>query len=338
MQRFLALTSEAPGSLASSCKNVLKLLEEKCNREISELSLGRPISMGSYICIGTDAPNRRDNFVVCMSADALYSGNKDPLKSFVELGEHVRDLCRIDDGCFLATTGEGVLQVFSLSANGSIAAEQQWETAHTKWLREINCRQCEPFWVVSGGFDCQLCVTDVTTAHGLYSVKMKDVISSAKWTPEGNCVWCTLDNGEAFFFDFRSKFSPPTIELNTFKKNLFAHAQFDNSLLVGFDDREMKLFDVRRLNSVVDSAHDPFVDAIGIIDYDHSSAAFVVSGYTDFSVWKSTSDGFRIWAHGDAGLERLTNDSGMTTSAGFHSHDAVVCNSHGEVSIHVLGF
>jgi hypothetical protein len=129
-------------------------------------------------------------------------------------------------------------------------------------------------------------------------------------------VSCGLDDGKFYLFDARDKITSAAFYIDTRTEDLFTHERYnDFMVLLGYGDGEIKHIDMRqaRTVSVTDlvsfdapvhlthSSHsrfaaaipsflscslctvqDPFVEAIGGIEFNAESEAFVVSGYTEY--------------------------------------------------------
>ena len=81
-----------------------------------------------------------------------------------------------------------------------------------------------------------------------------------------------------------------------------------------------------KINSTC-STIDPYVQGVGNIQYNDQSNAFVVSGYTDFTVWKQENGEARVWSHSLVGSNSLENVNGFSFSAVFLNNNTVIAGS-----------
>jgi hypothetical protein len=75
----------------------------------------------------------------------------------------------------------------------------------------------------------------------------------------------------------------------------------------------------------LNSFQDPFVDGIGSIEYSQNANSFVVSGYTDFSVWTKNELGtFQVFSHSIQGKSRKEIQNAYTINAVFYDDTTVL--------------
>lgn len=81
---------------------------------------------------------------------------------------------------------------------------------HTDTIRQISISTYNPISLLSGGFDGNLCITDLTKLieknekpeTNLF--QCKDAIGSVAWSPKQGVCGCTTDVGVFHLFDVRS--------------------------------------------------------------------------------------------------------------------------------------
>jgi hypothetical protein len=98
----------------------------------------------------------------------------------------------------------------------------------------------------------------------------------------------------------------------------------------------MQHIDMRVSSAILHKVTDPYVEACGIIDYNPSSLAFVVSGFSDSSVWKqdAKSDVARFWSHARPGQGTIVNTTGYSTCAVWGTPDIIIqASSVGSVNV-----
>jgi hypothetical protein len=80
---------------------------------------------------------------------------------------------------------------------------------------------------------------------------------------------------------------------------------------------------------------DPYVQGIGNIEYNSTSNLFVVSGYTDFTVWKREGDGeAKMWSHFFDGSNTLSNCSAFSVMSVFLNGTTILAtDSTGQISV-----
>lgn len=168
---------------------------------------------------------------------------------------------------------------------------------------------------------------------------MGSVVGSVKWPllNQGCCVSCTLDDGHFMLFDIRQKIEKPTFQADLAKQELYTHERYtDYHVLLGFGDGEMQHLDMRVNTKILHRVQDPYVDGIGHIEFNSHSNAFVVSGLTDFTVWKQVNGESKVWSHMHATPDTfLQGGSSFTTFASFvDDKTIVVSTSSGHVSLY----
>jgi hypothetical protein len=83
---------------------------------------------------------------------------------------------------------------------------------------------------------------------------------------------------------------------------------------------------------------DPYVEAIGNIAFNAEAQAFVVSGFTDFSVWKVNGLEPKLHSHADLG-EAPRHGDGLACSAVWYDRKTVLSSDNsGTVGLYLQGF
>ena len=97
--------------------------------------------------------------------------------------------------------------------------------------------------------------------------------------------------------------------VKTLWHKLYTHAWTDaHSVLLGYGDGSLRLFDIRQPDQCVVAFHDPLVQQIGSIALDPQRKFMVAFGNPEFSVWHCTSapnKHFTLWHHDPRSVSRL---------------------------------
>lgn len=126
----------------------------------------------------------------------------------------------------------------------------------------------------------------------------------------------------------------PVLAKATLKDNLLAHCHSDaHNLLLGYGDGEFHQVDLRLAGRDPVVLQDSFCTAIGNIDYDADSHRFLLSGYTDFSVWEVKEGQGRILAHAGLGSGRPGGEDWITGAAFVDSNLIVSGDSDGRLTL-----
>eukprot|EP01118_Nematostelium_gracile_P007235 TRINITY_DN2344_c0_g1_i1.p1 TRINITY_DN2344_c0_g1~~TRINITY_DN2344_c0_g1_i1.p1 ORF type:complete len:223 (+),score=58.88 TRINITY_DN2344_c0_g1_i1:804-1472(+) len=168
---------------------------------------------------------------------------------------------------------------------------------HKDAVREICISEGNKNLVISGGFDGNVFVTDITrlvsdieknekkSENSLYPCR--DVVGSVSWHPNDTFLAsCTTDTGTLHIFDIRTDKRRPAIVHDTGKKELYCHAYQDvNTMMLGFGDGTLQVFDIRN-KKTINSFKDPYQRAIGEIRFEFKSRSFITLGYPSVSMWR----------------------------------------------------
>jgi len=183
---------------------------------------------------------------------------------------------------------------------------------HKDTIREIAVSEVgNKNLVISGGFDGNVFVTDITrlcsdiqknqkkSENSLYPCR--DVVGSVSWHPEDSYLAsATTDTGTLHIFDIRTDRRRPAIVYDTAKRELFTHAYRDgginSEILLGFGDGQIQVFDVRNKRSMM-SFQDPCQRQIGEIQFDYITKHFLVFGSPEFTLWNYDQERVNLSSH-----------------------------------------
>jgi len=160
--------------------------------------------------------------------------------------------------------------------------------------------------------DGRLVILDLEHPEGLQVLPQVGAIGSICWprVNQGVCPSLTLDDGTFLLHDLRVRPAAPAFRATLGRKELFAPVRYtDNHVLLGFGDGELQHLDVRVEDRILDRVSDPFVQAIGSLDYDHATRSLLVSGIPDMLLWSHD------WATGALQSACHAIEGGATTNA-----------------------
>mmetsp|Transcript_34339 Transcript_34339/g.58153 ORF Transcript_34339/g.58153 Transcript_34339/m.58153 type:complete len:575 (-) Transcript_34339:281-2005(-) len=350
VQSFDASTKCLRGFLRKDGQKLGRLLchQLKLPRETEEeISLGKPsvaptMSKDLFV-VGTDNPDSKLNYLICVSSNIMkktIDGN--PIVSTVRLSEHIRDTHWINSNLVLCATGKDV-EIIQVENEGKNMKSRGKRTLHHDLIREIAPHPVKRLEVASGGYDKKLCVHNLQKGTRLHEQATSDTIGSVKWHHyQSDVLGCTLDYGGLQQYDTRLGLSKPTFKMNTGKPELYTHSCIDEyGMLLGYGDGIIQYIDQRYPRKILLRVEDPYVGGIGDIIYNDQSKSFVVSGLTDFSVWKiDDSQGKAyIWSHMQTTTNGFQNEYSYATSAAYLDPDTVVtCDRRGYASVFQQGF
>lgn len=246
--------------------------------------------------------------------------------------------------------------------------------ASQSYIREIAVKPDSPNQAVFGGFDQKLNFVDLSRPDAPYiqRLNLQGVIGNVKWAPFHNASYtsCGLDDGKFFIFDTRSKIKDAAFFVDTRKEDLYTHERYNEfGVLLGYGDGEFKHIDMRIANKVsvltallsnnqaqMHDAHlcviacvcclscsihhvqDPFVEAIGAIEFNAEAQAFVVSGYTDFTVWKVDGSNPHVHSHSVSGTGQKHADGYSCTAVWYDAKTVLSSDNVGGVSLFLQDF
>mmetsp|Transcript_17768 Transcript_17768/g.28380 ORF Transcript_17768/g.28380 Transcript_17768/m.28380 type:complete len:575 (+) Transcript_17768:566-2290(+) len=350
IQSFDATTKALPGYTRDSICKIGQLLCRgmKLSREAEvEISLGKPsvaptMSKDLFV-VGTDNPDSKLNYLICVSSNILkktIDGN--PIVSTVRLSEHIRDTHWINSNLVLCATGKDV-EIIQVENEGKSMKSRGKRTLHHDLIREIAPHPIKRLEVASGGYDKKLCVHNLQKGTRLHEQATSDTIGSVKWHPyQSDVLGCTLDYGGLQQYDTRLGLSKPTFKMNTGKPELYTHSCIDEyGMLLGYGDGIIQYIDQRYPRKILLRVEDPYVGGIGDIIYNDQSKSFVVSGLSDFSVWKMDDSQGKayIWSHMSASTNKNRDEYSFATSTAYLNPNTVVmCDRRGYASVFQQGF
>jgi len=349
ISKFVSNITDIPGYVGQRQVNMAKILSKMTSRCIESLALGKASVQGDNVMVGTDHPQSLDNYIIWIDVCNFVDNqqNIEKCMTFTSFHEHIRDVKLLTSTVAACATGEGNIQLFTLRDNQSIKHMNQIKQAHSTYIRELSYNEYSPNMVVSGGYDGFLKLWDLSKDDGcLIDVcDISDVVSSTRWNQHksGSVISVTADNGKLYMFDTRESLKSAFHSVKFQKQDLFTHEWInDNCLLAGYGDGEIRTLDLRMTNQCCTSSTiDPFVEGIGSIEYCRNTNAYVVSGYTDFTVWRHDleSQSASVWSHGKPGTLVSQNNAAYSTSATFWRNNWVVAtDSVGSLSLYSQGF
>jgi len=232
------------------------------------------------------------------------------VKHTLRLADHVRDVHWIGDSCVVVAINQK-LALFRLNEERSSVNDiVMFPEFHKDTVREIAINSNNGNLVISGGFDGNVFVTDISrlvsdirnnekkSENSLYPCR--DVVGSVSWHPEDAFLAsCTTDTGMLHIFDVRTDKKRPAIVFDSSKKGLYCHSyQNATSIFLGFGDGSIHVFDTRyRRNAFI--FQDPFQEQIGEIRFDYLSKTkiFAVFGCPEFSLWSCSDSNILLRDH-----------------------------------------
>lgn len=298
-----------------------------------------------HIAIGTDDPEATQHFLSIVDAEiALNDIAKDPVVCHLPVSDHMSDVKWLNASTLLAATGKGNLKLFEFhQQNKALKHIGDMKSASSSYIREIAINPQAANQVSIGGFDNILSILDLNRPDSPYvqRLDMQSVIGSVKWSPfnQSTYISCCLDEGKFFMFDTRQPINQSAFFSDLRKEDLFTHERYnDYNLLLGFGDGQFKHVDMRQPKAPLHSVQDPYVEAIGGIEYNAQANAFVLSGYSDFSVWKEHNGEMKIWSH-SKNSDDILNPKGWACSAAWYDATTVVSSdSVGAVGLYLQDF
>ena len=310
----------------------------------AEFSLGRPSVLPGqkHFIVGTDSPDSKESYLLCLNSDKFYGENPKPIVSHLQVKDHVRDVHWVAEKIIVCATGHDV-QIMEVQADFEIKLRGT-RRLHHDLIREVAPSPNKPLEVASGGFDKKLCINDLVKGVQLCEKTMSDTIGSVKFqaSSNGNVVGCTLDYGGLFLFDKREGLRKHIYSVNTGKPDMYTHCCLnDNTIMLGYGDASLQIVDQRYKRTVLVRSQDPYVDAVGDIDYNIVTDTFVVSGLTDFTVWKrdTQSKTATPWSHMGSSKTKFENKFQYATATCYLDPDTVImCDRNGYAGIYKQGF
>lgn len=304
---------------------------------------------GDLIAVGTDHHDASQHFLSVMSgsASAQHTSRTGALACYQAVSEFTTDVKWLDSTRMVVASGRGNLSVHQLTkattSTSTIRTTETLRGASSSYIREVAICPESSSRVAYGGYDCSVTVTDLhRPSDRLLQFSVPSVVGSIKWAPflSGTHLSCTLDDGKFYLFDARQPSAEaPAVIADVQHRDLFCHERYDDfNVLLGFGDGQIKQLDVRQPQSVLHTVQDPYVDAIGGIEYNPASGAFAVSGYTDVSVYRLHGHEMKVWSHGSLGNGFLRGKGWSCAAAWYNDTTVVVSDSNGSVQFLLQDF
>jgi len=255
-----------------------------------------------FVC-GTeeqDQYKKTQNVMIFSSVD----GNAVNVRFTYPVTDYVRDLQWIDTQHIVFAINQK-LGLVRMTSELTVDAIVMFPEFHKDAIREICISEGNKNLVISGGFDGNVFVTDISrlcsdieknekkSENSLYPCR--DVVGSVHWHPEDTYLAsCTTDTGTLHIFDIRTDKRRPAIVYDTGKKELYTHCYKDgNTMLLGFGDGSIHVFDTRTKRTVM-SFHDPNQKQIGEIRFDYNTKHFATFGNPSVTLWSFTENSMSL--------------------------------------------
>jgi hypothetical protein len=221
--------------------------------------------------------------------------------------DYVRDLQWIDTQHIVFAINQK-LGLVRMTPELTVDAIVMFPEFHKDAIREISVSTGNKNLVISGGFDGNVFVTDISrlcsdiekqekkSENSLYPCR--DVVGSVSWHPEDSYLAsCTTDTGTLHIFDIRTDKRRPAIVYDSGKKELYTHAYKDShTMLLGYGDGSVHVFDTRSKRTLM-QFHDPHQKQIGEIRFDYNTKNFAIFGTPEFTLWGYNDAGMTLCSH-----------------------------------------
>jgi len=105
-----------------------------------------------------------------------------------------------------------------------------------------------------------------------------------------HAIWGRDEPSSLLLLDDRADYSrgSPAFVYHSGRQYMYAMAQYsEHCVLLGFEGGELRNIDLRMQNETTAISHDPFVPAIGSIDFSPAGNVFTVSGLSEYVAAKS---------------------------------------------------
>jgi len=264
-----------------------------------------PTHNDNFVC-GTeeqDQYRRTQNVMIFSSIE----GNSVNVRFTYPVTDYVRDLQWIDTQHIVFAINQK-LGLVRMTQDLTVDAIVMFPEFHKDAIRELCVSEGNKNLVISGGFDGNVFVTDISrlcsdieknekkSENSLYPCR--DVVGSVHWHPEDTFLAsCTTDTGTLHIFDIRTDKRRPAIVYDTGKKELYSHSYKDgNTMLLGFGDGYIHVFDTRNKRTVM-TFHDPNQKQIGEIRFDYETKMFATFGHPAVTLWGFNENSMVINAH-----------------------------------------
>ena len=296
------------------------------------------------IAIGMDDPDDKEFFLMCLDPEILrHRALDNPLVAYTRFSEHMSSTRWLNHSYLLCATGKGNLNIFKFDRPANTLT-QVWsgKDISGSFIRETGLNPKNPTVIAIGGFDQKLNIMDLNQLSTPYlqRLDLQSTIGSVKWSDNhnGNLVSCTLDEGKIFLFDVRSTIKEPAYYHDAKKDDLYTHECYnDYQILLGFGDGKIHQVDSRYGKQPLQTWKDPYVEAIGNMEYNPDSGRLVVSGYGDYTVWDIVNGEALVHSHSHSGDQSLQG-RGWNCAAVFSDQDEILTtDSSGTAALIQLG-
>lgn len=377
--RFEPRVNDAPDEHTRSEYSLSRAIGRSEGLTNTKVSLGKATVRGQQFIVGTDDASAAKNYIVLVDGNLMLTkASVSPVACIVTVPEHVRDIRWVAPRLVVAAIGKGKTQLYNIDidrSNASITSIGQLiNSPHTDYVRELAPHPLMGNIVASVGQDGMLYICDynrLSDSQGLVQqhMSLSSSVSSVRWPMynQSVCVSITTDSGNYAMFDTRQANSKPVVAVETHNlvlpahytshsssegsarlanpstssAQLYTHERYtDHHVLLGYSNGIIKHIDMRNSKQYIDVIQDPYVEGIGNIEYNCRSRSLLVSGYTDFTVWKHENSGAtRVWSHALSETNTRDNVSGYSCNATYFDDDTVlVTDSLGSVGLRVQGF
>jgi WD40 repeat protein len=306
-----------------------------------KLSLGMPSVRNGIALIGTDdgtAPSTADQMLLVVDINNIGKGgstnrtqsgtdsrNCSALKSFLLTDQAVNGVEWLDDDTIVMVLNNGDVRIVDIDTNQVVTTRCSFDNLLQTATRELAFVPNSSFIAV-GGQEKKLRVIDLMRRTVVMCFNTVDEIGSVKVRASAPyLIGCTTDMGEFFLLDRRMQNAGPgpgvgpsttngatslngaaAVHVETKLSELYSHEMIDgHNVLLGFGNGELQHVDLRYPLRIANKTKDPFVEAIGHIDYSEAHGAIVTSGLTDFSVWNQSADSgiVSVWSSSQGGTQ-----------------------------------
>jgi len=263
--------------------------------------------------------------------------------------DHVRDIQWVDSQHILLAINQKLGIARIIPQDFTLDEIVMFPEFHKDAIREICVSTGNRNLVISGGFDGNVFVTDVSrlcsdiqsnqkkSENSLYPCR--DVVGSVNWHPEDTYLAsCTTDNGLMHIFDIRTDKRRPAIVYDTAKRELYCHSYRDrNTMFLGFGDGEIQLFDIRTKRTIM-SFRDPYQKQIGEIRFDWPTKSFACFGNPEATIWNYSDSAITLNSHHQMSPELPVNTPYYKTSGEFRKGMASygITDSYGTFALYAV--
>jgi hypothetical protein len=190
----------------------------------------------------------------------------------------------------LVAHGGGGLALISVQSSGALSVLDELPRALQEGsVRDMATSPNDGAWVAAGGYSRKLALICLEQPDQTQLLPTGGTIGSVRWSADnqGVCPSATLDSGELLIYDVRTRPTAVlTYEIDVRKDDLFAHERLsDHHVLLGFNHGKIMSIDLRKTSGPLASVQDPFVKAIGNLEYDAQRQHLIVSGVPDLTVY-----------------------------------------------------